>query len=63
LGGGSEEELVLNTKWTSQPQSVEAQDALEMCEQHLDLFPFTPRCHVGLCLGDIARDISGVFID
>jgi hypothetical protein len=46
LGGGSEEELVLSTKRTSQPQSVEAQDALEMCEQHLDLFPFTPRCHV-----------------
>jgi hypothetical protein len=41
LGGGSEEELVLSTKRTSQPQSVEAQDALEIREQHLDLFPFT----------------------
>ena len=38
LDGGSEQELVLSTKRTSQPESVEAQDALEMCEQHLDFF-------------------------
>ena len=63
LDGGSEEELVLSTKRTSQPESVEAQDALEMCEQHLDLFPFTPRDHVGFSLGDIARDVSGVLVN
>ena len=63
LGGGSQQELVLSTKRTSQPEPVEAQDALEMCEQHLDLLPFTPRRHVGLSLGDIARNVSGVFVD
>ena len=63
LDGGSEEELVLSTKRTSQPEPVEAQDALEMCEQHLDLFPFTPRGHVGFSLGDIARDVSGVLVN
>ena len=39
LGGGSQEELVSSAKWTSQPEPVKAQDALEMCEQHLDLLP------------------------
>jgi len=33
LDGGSEQELVLSTKRTSQPEPIEAQDALEMCEQ------------------------------
>jgi hypothetical protein len=33
LSGGSQQELVLSTKWTSQPEPIEAQDALEMREQ------------------------------
>jgi hypothetical protein len=33
---------VLSAKWTSQPEPIKAQDALEMCEQHLDLLPLTP---------------------
>jgi hypothetical protein len=36
LDRGSEEELVLSTGRTAQPEPVDAQDALEMCEQHLD---------------------------
>ena len=36
---GSQEELVSSAKWTSQPEPVKAQDALEICEQHLDLLP------------------------
>ena len=63
LGGGGQQELVLSTKWTSQPEPIEAQDALEMCEQHLDLLPFAPRRDVGLGLGDVARNVSGVFVD
>lgn len=37
LGGGSEEELVFGTVWTSQAQAIELQDAFEVREQHLDL--------------------------
>ena len=47
----------------SQPEPVEAQDALEMREQHLDLLTFTPRRHVGLGLGDVARHVSGVLVN
>ena len=39
LSRGSEEELVLSTRRTSQPEPVEAQDALEMREQHGRLLP------------------------
>ena len=56
-------ELVVSTRRTSQPEPVEAQDALEMCEQHLDLLAFTPRRHVGLSLGDITRNVSSLFVD
>src|SRR5665647_789832 len=59
----SEEELVLGPIWPSQPEPVEAQDALEMIEQHLDLLSFTPRRHVGLGLGDVARHVSGVLVN
>ena len=55
--------LVLSTRRTSQPEPVEAQDALEMGEQHLDLLTFTPRRHVGLSLGDVARNVSGVLVN
>ena len=59
----SEEELVLGPIWPSQPEPVEAQDALEMREQHLDLLTFTPRRHVSLGLGDVARHVSGVLVN
>jgi hypothetical protein len=57
------EELVLGPRWPSQPEPVEAQDALEMREQHLDLLTFTPRRHVGLGLGDVARNVPGVLVN
>jgi len=59
----SQEELVSSTKWPPQPEPIEAQDALEMCEQHLDLLPFAPRRHVGFGPGDVACDVTGAFVD
>jgi hypothetical protein len=41
LERGTQEELVSSTKWTSQSEPIETQDALEMYERHLSL---TPRC-------------------
>ncbi len=38
---GGEQELVVNTARASQTKPVEAQDALQMREQHLDLLAFT----------------------
>jgi hypothetical protein len=58
LGRGSQEELVSSTDWTSQPEPVEAQDALQVREQHFDLLTFTARPDVGIGLRDVARNIS-----
>ena len=63
LDCGSEEELVLSTGRTSQPEPIEAQDALEMREQHLDLLPFASRPDIGISLGDFARNVSSLFVD
>src|ERR1700689_1684186 len=63
LDGGSEEELVLSTKRASQPKAIEAQDALQVREQHFDLLPFTARPDIGVGLRDVARDVSGLFVD
>ena len=53
----------MSTGLASQPEPVEAQDALEMCEQHLDLLTFAPRRHVGLSLGDVTLHVSDVLVD
>ena len=53
----------MSTKWTSQPEPIEAQDALEVREQHFDLLPFTARPNIGVGLRDIARNVSGLFVD
>jgi hypothetical protein len=63
LGGGSQQELVVSTKWTSQPEPIEAQDALQVREQHFDLLPFTARPDIGIGLRDVARNVSGLFVD
>ena len=63
LGGGRQKELVSSTQWTSQPETVEPQDALEVREEHFDLLPFTPRRHIGIGLSDFARNVSSLFVD
>jgi hypothetical protein len=63
LGGGRQEELVPSTKGASQSEAIEAQDALQVREQHLDLLPFTPRPDIGIGLRDVARNVSGLFVD
>jgi hypothetical protein len=40
LGGGRQKELVLGSIWATEAQSTEPEDALQMSEEHLDLFSF-----------------------
>jgi hypothetical protein len=35
-------------RWTCQPEPVEAQDELQVREQHFDLLPFTARSDIGI---------------
>ena len=45
------------------PEAIEAQDALQVREQHFDLLPFTARLDIGIGLRDVARNVSGLFVD
>jgi hypothetical protein len=58
LGGGGKVELVSSPIRTAQSEPIELQDALEVCEQHLDLFALAPRGLIGLGLGDLAGQIA-----
>jgi hypothetical protein len=63
LRGRREQELVLGAAWPTQPQSSKPQDALEMSEQHLDLFPTAASDLKFRRDGKGPRYISRVFID
>ena len=53
----------MSTKRTSQPQSVEAQDALEVCEQHLDALSVATRLLEGFRVSECAGGIASVLVD
>ena len=55
LGGGGEEEFVVGAAWAAQSESAQSEDALEMGEEHLDLFPELAGERVLVCFGDVAR--------
>jgi hypothetical protein len=40
LGGGGQQELIFGAVWTAEAQSTQPEDALQMSEEHLDLFSF-----------------------
>jgi hypothetical protein len=63
LSNGSQNKLVLSTSWTTQSKPTELQDALQMCEPHLDLLPLTPRLFKALGTGERPGDVSGVLMD
>ncbi len=58
LGDCRERELELRACRSSQSQATEPQDALQVCEQHLDLLAITPGLFVGGRLGDGAGDVA-----
>jgi hypothetical protein len=48
---------------SAQSQAIEAQDALQVGEQHLDFLPLSPRAAIGLGLGDGAGQLTIAFVD
>jgi hypothetical protein len=57
LDAGGQEELVAGTVRTAQPQPVEAEDALQVREQHLDLLALSPRGTTSVALRDVAGHV------
>src|SRR4029453_11689231 len=62
LGDRCQRELVLRGPGTTQPQTVELQDALQVGEQHLDALAFMARLLECLGLGERASYVTGVFV-
>ena len=63
LCSGGQRELVAGASEASQPQSIQPQDALEVCEQHLDLLPLAARPSVLLGGADASRYVAGGFVN
>jgi hypothetical protein len=63
LRGCGEQEFVLRSAWATQSQAPEPQDALEMREQHLNLFLTAAGDLKFGCRGKGPRHITGIFVD
>src|ERR1700722_12862087 len=63
LCDGGQNKLVLGTSWTTQPKSAELEDALQVCEPHLDLLALMPRPFEGLGASQRSGDVPGVLMD
>ena len=57
LDGRGQEELVAGTVRAAQPQPVEAEDALQVGKQHLDLLALPPRGAARVALPDAAGHV------
>jgi hypothetical protein len=57
LSSRRQEELVAGTVRTAQPQPIEAEDALQVREQHLDLLALPPRGTASVALRDVAGHV------
>ena len=62
LGDGGKGELELGAAWTAQPEPTEAQNALQVCEQHLDLLAVAPRLGELLRPGECPSNVAGCFV-
>jgi len=59
LGGGGEEGIVSCAVRASQAQAIHPEDALEVCEQHLDLLALAARDEIGVSCGEITGALMG----
>lgn len=62
LDGCGEVELILGAVWSSKAEPVKTDDAFEVCEQHLDLFPGMAGGDVGIGRGNIPRLLTGILM-
>jgi hypothetical protein len=63
LSDGGENELILGASRATKSEPPEPEDALQVCEPHLDLLALTPRLLEALGASERPGNISGVLID
>ena len=56
-------QLILGASWTTQPKPTQPQDALQVCEPHLDLLALTPRLLEALGASERSSNVSGMLMD
>ena len=60
LGDGGKEKFVLSSVWSSQTQTRQTKDSLEMGEQHLDFLPPATGLHIFRSCGVRTGHVAGV---
>ena len=63
LGDGGQNKLILRALWAAQSKPTEPQDALQVCEPHLDLLALTPRELEALGASERPGNVSGMLMD
>jgi len=63
LSDGGQNKLILGASRTTQSKSTEPQDALQVCEPHLDLLALTSRLLEALGASERSGDVSGMLMD
>jgi hypothetical protein len=63
LSDSGQNKLILGGSWTTQSKPAELQDALQVCEPHLDLLPFTLRLFKALGAGERPGNVPGMLMD
>lgn len=63
LRRGCELELFICTFWSTKPHHRGAHVSLQVRKEHRDFPPLNERGHGGICFADVARDVSGRFVD
>src|SRR6516165_2205800 len=62
LGDGRQGEFVAGAARPSQAEAVQAKYAFEVCKQHLDLLPLSPRRGIGLGLRYVTGHVSRALV-
>ena len=63
LSDGGQNKLILGASGATQSQSAEPQDALQVCEPHLNFLSLTSRLLKALGASEGPGNVSGVFMD
>jgi hypothetical protein len=63
LSDGGQDKLILGTSRATQSEPTELQDALQVCEPHLDLLALMPRPFESLGASQRPGNVSGMLMD
>ena len=63
LGDGGQNKLILGTSRATQSEPTKPQDALQVCEPHLDLLALTSRLLEAIGAGERPGNVSGMLMD